>query len=188
MTPSLRAAAAPVDVQPPSVSVSPAGGAPIVGQAVTALVGSWSGAPADYSYQWNACAGDSCTAIAAATGETYTPSAQYAGDSLTVTVTATNAYGSASATSAQSPPIGDSPAFTIGRPSGVLADGSVAFVSRGLFGALFITGVGPDQTAWPSAPLGGGAWPTAYRTLDRGLGRNHLDRLPGPRALAVDSH
>lgn len=65
------------------------------GQVLSASQGSWSGAPTAYAYQW-ARGG---TAIAGATGSTYTVRPADLGASLTVTVTATNAAGATTATS-----------------------------------------------------------------------------------------
>ena len=56
--------------------------------------------PTSYSYVWQHCS-SSCSTIAGATQSSYTPQASDVGDTVDVVVTATNASGSGSATSAQ---------------------------------------------------------------------------------------
>ena len=69
------------------------------GQTLTAANGTWTGGSLVYTYQWNAgLAGDE--PISGATDSTYLVTADEVGDVITVTVTATNAAGSDSATSA----------------------------------------------------------------------------------------
>lgn len=84
------AAAAPVNSVLPSIS-----GVPQVGVVLTANPGVWSGAPT-FTYQWK----NEGTPIGGATSKTYTPVVGDVGDTLTVTVTATNSAGTANATSA----------------------------------------------------------------------------------------
>jgi hypothetical protein len=90
----------PVNVSPPAISSSP-----VVGFTTQTTNGIWTGYPApNFTYQWEDCntSGQSCTAIAGATAQSYTPTSADVGDTLRVTVTATNSAGSASETSAQS--------------------------------------------------------------------------------------
>jgi hypothetical protein len=100
---------------PPSAADSPAAptigtpgpaitGTVAVGQVLTASTGTWNGSPYAYAYQWERCTGSplTCTAITGATATTYTLAAADAGTTIEVQVTATNAGGSASATSAGS--------------------------------------------------------------------------------------
>ena len=64
--------------------------------------GSWSGTqPIDFGYQWQRCnsGGGSCNAIVGATDPTYVASDDDVGSTLRVVVTATNAFGSDTATS-----------------------------------------------------------------------------------------
>lgn len=73
-----------------------------IGNTLTAHDGTWSGYPAPtFTYQWERCdsAGVNCSAIAGATASTYVIAAGDAGYRLRVTVTGTNASGSASADS-----------------------------------------------------------------------------------------
>lgn len=89
--------AAPVDTATPTIS-----GTPQEGSKLTASSGTWTGSPTSYAYAWSACDqnGDACTAIGGATAGTYTATSADVGRTLRVTVTATNADGSSSATSA----------------------------------------------------------------------------------------
>jgi RHS repeat-associated protein len=72
------------------------------GQTLTAGAGEWTGSPPlSYTYQWRSCnaLGEGCMDIAGATSSTYTLGPSDVGTTLRVTVTATNAAGSASSTS-----------------------------------------------------------------------------------------
>jgi len=83
-------AAAPTNTVLPSIA-----GTPQVGVTLTANPGVWTGAPT-FAYQWK----NAGVAISGATSQAYVPVVGDVGDTLTVTVTATNAAGNASATSA----------------------------------------------------------------------------------------
>jgi hypothetical protein len=89
--------AAPANTATPSIS-----GTPQEGQTLTASNGTWSGSPTGFTYAWSRCDqnGDTCTAIAGATAQTYQAASADVGHTLRVTVTATNADGSTPATSA----------------------------------------------------------------------------------------
>ena len=102
-------AGAPVNTSLPTINGSAA-----VGQTLTAADGTWSGNPTGYSRQWQRCdtAGANCTDIGGATGSTYTLAAADAGTTLRVVVTATNAAGSAAATSNQTAVIAGAPVNT----------------------------------------------------------------------------
>jgi hypothetical protein len=89
--------AAPKNTAPPTIS-----GTPKVGQTLTADTGSWSGNPTSFTLQWQRCDADvaTCSNIVGATGKTYGVSITDLGYRLRVSVTAHNAKGSASTTSA----------------------------------------------------------------------------------------
>jgi hypothetical protein len=72
------------------------------GGTLSASTGSWSGSPTGYSYRWSQCdgTGSSCVSIGGATSSSYQVAQGDVGSTLRVSVTATNAGGSASATSA----------------------------------------------------------------------------------------
>jgi hypothetical protein len=87
----------PLNLVEPTIS-----GIVLPGQVLTANEGSWVGTtPIDYAYQWLSCAplGGGCSEISGATEKTYTVGISEIGDSFEVSVTASNAEGSASATS-----------------------------------------------------------------------------------------
>ena len=78
-------------------------GATSVGSTDTATAGTWTGtSPISYAYQWTRCGstGGSCASIGGATKTTYVLTSGDTGHTLRVQVTATNAGGTAQATSA----------------------------------------------------------------------------------------
>ena len=112
MTDAAGNAAAPatdtisITAAPPTNSVAPSisGAAYRDGTVLTAANGSWTGAPTSFDHQWQRCEG-ACANIAGAGNATYTPGAADVGSSLRVIVTASNAGGDATATSAETPVI-----------------------------------------------------------------------------------
>ncbi len=84
--------AAPVNSGPPSIS-----GTAQEGQTLTADPGSWTDTPT-YAFQWQRCNGGSCTPVGA-NSPSYDLTGNDVGSTIQVEVTATNAGGSASATS-----------------------------------------------------------------------------------------
>jgi hypothetical protein len=89
---------APTNTAAPSVS-----GSLQVGSQLTASQGTWNGTPTAFAFAWSRCdaGGNSCATIDGATGATYTLADADAGGTLRVSVTATNAVGSTTFTSAQ---------------------------------------------------------------------------------------
>jgi hypothetical protein len=85
---------------PPTANALPAvAGLPQEGQTLTASTGDWSGArPMGYAYRWSRCS-TPCADVPGATEASYALGAADVGSMLRVTVTATNALGSATATS-----------------------------------------------------------------------------------------
>ena len=101
----VEAPSPPSNSAPPSVS-----GSPVVGQTLTATLGTWTGHPApSLVAQWQACQSGTCADIATAQGSTYVVRAADAGKTLRVAVTATNPSGTASAPSAQTQPVTTAP-------------------------------------------------------------------------------
>jgi hypothetical protein len=86
--------AAPVNTAPPVIS-----GSARQGQTLTTFNGTWTNSPTSFAYQWKRCS-SSCSNISGATAASYTATSTDVGDTIEVTVTATNSGGSASQTSA----------------------------------------------------------------------------------------
>lgn len=96
--------AAPPTAKPQNTALPVISGAvdPSQGQTLSTTTGTWANNPTSYTYQWQDCTGPStCTNIRGATSSTYVLQAADVGDTIDVIVTASNAAGSASATSAQ---------------------------------------------------------------------------------------
>jgi hypothetical protein len=91
---SLVTAALPDNTASPSVS-----GTAQQGRVLTAEVGSWTPKPTRYSYQWQRDTGSGWSNISGATGQTYTPGVADLDATLQVIVSATDANGTAPATS-----------------------------------------------------------------------------------------
>jgi hypothetical protein len=118
---------APANTVTPSISGTPQSGLTLRG------VGSeWSGTtPLSYSYQWLSCdaSGGSCSPVAGATDATYTPGGSDVGTKVEVTVTVTNAGGTASATSPPSTAVAQAAPSTVTISYGYDANGRLTSVS-----------------------------------------------------------
>lgn len=105
-TPATSQATAVVAAIPPANTAAPTiTGTATDGQNLTASTGSWSGTPPlSYSYQWRSCnaKGEGCPNIPGATNSTYTLTHGDVGTTLRVAVTAKNAGGEATSSSAAS--------------------------------------------------------------------------------------
>jgi lysophospholipase L1-like esterase len=120
---------------PPANTALPAiSGTAQQGQTLSASTGSWSNSPTSYAYQWQRCAssGGSCSAISGATGTSYLLQSADVGATIRVAVTATNASGSAAATSAAAGPVA---AASTGLPSSLAALGDSLTRGYGAGGA-----------------------------------------------------
>ena len=82
-------------------------GNPVVGSTLTLDTGTWSDPQASIAVEWQRCGADGsgCSAIADASGTSYTLADGDAGSTIQAVVTATNVGGSSSATSAATPVI-----------------------------------------------------------------------------------
>lgn len=91
-----------VPLPPTSVAAPGIAGTATNLQTLAASPGSWTNHPTKLAYKWEDCdaGGGSCTAIAGATSSTYTLAYSDVAGTIRVLVTATNAGGSATATSA----------------------------------------------------------------------------------------
>jgi hypothetical protein len=89
--------AKPVNTSPPTIS-----GTAQQGQTLTGNKGVWSNSPTDYNYFWTRCnkSGDSCSSIGSAHNTTYVLASADVGRTIRFKVTAENADGSTSASSA----------------------------------------------------------------------------------------
>lgn len=88
--------------EPTQVSQPTIVGGPQSGRLLAAVPGAWGGGkPVSFGYQWQRCdaAGNACAPIPDATAQTYTPGSADVGHALLVSVTASTAAGSASASS-----------------------------------------------------------------------------------------
>jgi hypothetical protein len=99
-------AAAPVNVDPPTIT-----GAPRVGEVLTAQNGTWQNSPTTFQYRWLRCngGGNNCQLLAAE-GRTYNVAQADVGSTLRVRVTAINADGSTNARSEQTAVVGSNAA------------------------------------------------------------------------------
>ena len=106
-------AAAPQNTSPPTIT-----GTPMVGEDLTAHTGTWSGNPTRFGFRWFRCnqTGGGCVQLEA-NAQVYTVKRTDVGDTLRVRVTATNAEGSTSVTSAPTAVITAKPPAT-GCPPG----------------------------------------------------------------------
>ena len=86
----------PANVNPPTIS-----GTAQEGQTLTANEGNWNTSPLNFTYQWSRCDqnGKSCAAISGSVGKSYTLQSVDVGNTVIVTVKATNNLGSDSAAS-----------------------------------------------------------------------------------------
>ena len=137
--------------------------------------GTWTGTPTiTYDHQWRRCdtAGATCIDIAGATGSAYTQVAADVGSTIRVVVTATNAGGSATATSAQTAASPRRPRPTRRCPtiSGTARDGADADGRRRARGPARPT----DHLRLPVAPLR-----QRGRQLLQHRRRHELDLHPG---------
>src|SRR5439155_627693 len=115
-------AVAPVvaNAAPKNTAVPTISGTTRVGQTLTASTGSWSGSPTSYAFQWQHCDVDNssiCTDITGATGRTYTLHTLDLGYRMRVKVTARNAKGVATATSAATAVVTPAAPLTNHRPT-----------------------------------------------------------------------
>ncbi len=105
----------PPNTQPPTIS-----GQAVVGQTLTASPGTWTGSGITYTYAWLRCdtGGANCATIGGATATTYTLVAGDATHTMRVQVTAKNASGQNSVTSAQTAVVTTAAPPATGCPAG----------------------------------------------------------------------
>ncbi len=119
-TEASEATSAVVAATEPSNTALPAiSGTALDGSTLSASPGTWSGTPASYAYQWESCdaSGEACAPIEGAEEAEYQLGDGDVGTTLRVVVTATNAAGSAQATSSASTTVGSEPPSELEPPS-----------------------------------------------------------------------
>jgi hypothetical protein len=109
----VEAASPPPPPPPPPVNITlpEISGASTAGKTLTATRGTWEGNPTSYAYQWEICntSGAGCTNIAGATTTGYKLAAADVGDTIRVTVTASNEGGPTPATSVATAKVTEAP-------------------------------------------------------------------------------
>ena len=122
-----------------------------VGQVLTAQVGTWTGSPTSYSYQWRRCAigATACVAIAGAGGDMYTTSPGDIGSVISLTVTAIGKGGAGSATAAPTAVIVAAPVPAPAIENTIAQDGQAGAVTTvtGVATATWQPGTLPNQAA-----------------------------------------
>jgi hypothetical protein len=127
----------PTGSKPVNTVLSAISGAKTQGQTLSSSNGSWSHSPTSYSYQWRRCntSGASCAHISDATSSSYTLVLADVGSTIRVVVTASNSYGSASATSSQTAVVTGLPPANTALPtiSGTTTQGQTLSSSNGFW-------------------------------------------------------
>lgn len=137
---AIEAPEVPSNLEAPTIE-----GTPAARETLSAGVGEWSGGPTvSFGYQWRRCdvEGAACTDISGATESAYEATSEDIGHTLRVVVTATNAAGSGSETSAASATVASASA-----PASIVAP-------RLPFGATpeFGVEIGVEAGAWTGHP------------------------------------
>ena len=119
----VTAQAGPPNTAPPTIT-----GTPVVGSTLTAAPGTWTGTGITFAYAWQRCdaAGANCSPISGATTTSYVAATADVGRTLRVAVTATNASGSNTVTSAATAAVTAEPAPS---PTGCPTDKSTRPIS-----------------------------------------------------------
>ena len=103
------------------------------GQVLTAAPGAWTGGALEYSYQWQRCHYWGCRDVPGASQATYTATAGDLGYRLRASVTAANAAGSSTSTSAVTATISARPPTSTYRPTilGTVEEGQTVTAANG---------------------------------------------------------
>jgi fibronectin type 3 domain-containing protein len=165
-------AAAPVVSAVPTIS-----GTAKDGQTLTSTTGTWSGTPTiTYARQWNRCnsGGTGCVAIPGATATTYVVTPADIGSKLNVTVTASNAAGSASSSSVVTALVTGAAPVNTALPtiSGTAKEGQLLSATTGTWtGTATITYAYQWQQCSPSCTNISGATVATYRLVAAQVGK-----------------
>jgi hypothetical protein len=127
-SPALLVTEAPV----PQNTVAPSlSGTPARARTLTAVPGGWTNNPTRFSYQWRRCDAAGCRDVAGATASSYTLTRDDEGAAMLVAVTAENAAGTGTATSARTAAVAAAPPVNTARPviAGAAAQGATLTAS-----------------------------------------------------------
>jgi hypothetical protein len=117
--------------RPAATSAPAVAGTPQAGQTLTSSVGTWSGSPTGFAYQWRRCSssGTPCVAIVGANATSYTLTPDDIGATISFVVTATGTGGSTSAPAATTTAVVAAPVPPAVAGSAVAQTGAAGAVS-----------------------------------------------------------
>ena len=148
---AVSSSGAPVGTAPKARTLPAISGSTQVGQTLSALVGTWTGSPTSFSYQWQRCAPDAtgCIAIDGAGGAAYTLTPGDLGAAISLVVTAVGKGGAGSATSAPTAIVTPAPvpAPTVGTTIAVTGQAGAVTTVTNVAVATWQPGALPDQAA-----------------------------------------
>jgi lysozyme len=158
-TAAIAAAGTKPSVRPAALTPPLLAGAAQAGQTLTAQVGTWSGSPTGFAYQWRRCdgAGANCVAIAGATLGSYVVTPGDIGSTLAALVTATGAGGSASVSTPVSGGVAPAPLPAASTGSAVAQPAQAGYVvsADGRAGVTWQPGAVPNGLTVILAPFTG---------------------------------
>ena len=135
--------------RPMSTATPTISGTVQAGQVLTSSVGTWTGSPTSFAYQWRRCdgTGNACGAIAGAINSSYAISPGDIGATMSLVVTATGSGGSQAATSAPTAVVAAAPVPPAVQESLVAQPGLAGAVvtADGRATVTFQPGAVPDQ-------------------------------------------
>ena len=130
--PTVTVSASGVTVTRPTATNAPfVSGTVQAGQTLTLSVGTWTGSPTAFTYEWRRCSatGTQCVAIVGATAPSYTLTPDDIGAEISAVVTATGKGGSTSAPAATTSPVVAAPVPAAVPGSAVATPGAAGAVS-----------------------------------------------------------
>jgi lysozyme len=122
--------ARPAALAPPQLT-----GSAVAGGTLTGTVGTWTGSPSSFAFQWRRCnaVGAACAAVSGATASTYVLTPGDIGATISLVVTATGSGGSQSATAATT-------AVVVAAPLPAAVPGSLVAVAGGAGAVVTVDG------------------------------------------------
>jgi uncharacterized protein YukE len=146
------------------------------GQTLTSTTGTWAGTtPITYTRQWKRCdsAGANCVAISGATATTYVLTAADVGSKILVAVTATNAYGAATTSSAVTALVTATAPTNSAVPgiTGTAKEGQLLSASTGTWSGTSPTFSYQWQGCTPTCTAISGATASTYRPAAAQIGK-----------------